>query len=264
MKNNSRIAVTITAFAAMACFAKAAEPKLVESHPPAGYKLVWVDEFNGNKLDETKWMYRTDVKVSSSQRPDNVTVEGGNLVLHMRKANDRGKNYTGSGVISRQRFRYGYYEARVKMFGGSGWHQSVWSLAASDGSTTFPQSSRTEIDGMEFDSANPAKGHMGLIMWDGPKQRGSRTCSPGVPWAMLGVNAPEGFHTFGYDWTEKKIRYYFDGDLRCVLDYTTDDGEHDEINFWLTALGYEVAGMKIDDAKLPGKMLVDFAAFYAK
>ena len=38
--------------------------------------------------------------------------------------------------------------------------------------------------------------------------------------------------------------------------------EHDPINLWLSAVGYELHGVKIDYSKLPGKMLVDFAAFY--
>jgi hypothetical protein len=44
------------------------------------YKLVWSDEFNGNALDNTKWVYRTDVKGESAQRPENISVTGQMLV----------------------------------------------------------------------------------------------------------------------------------------------------------------------------------------
>ncbi len=137
------------------------------AQPPAGYKLVWNDDFSGSALDTEKWMYRTDVKVESSQRPENVTVEDGYLIIHLRKEDHRGKSYTAGGVISKQRFRYGYYEARVRMHGAPGWHQSIWAMLATDGSTTYPNEMRTEIDGMEFDSDLTWKGHMGLIQWDG-------------------------------------------------------------------------------------------------
>ena len=60
------------------------------------------------------------------------------------------------------------------------------------------------------------------------------------------------------------IRFYLDGDLRCVLNYPPADGEHAPINFWLTAIGYETHGGPIDDSKLPGRMIIDHAAFYAK
>ncbi len=233
------------------------------AHPPPGYTLQWVDDFNGTELDRSKWMYRTDVKAESSQRPENVSVSGGHLVIQMKKEQHRGKNYSGGGVISRQRFHYGYYEARVRMFGGPGWHQSVWAMAASDGSTTYHDAMRTEIDGMEFDSATPLKGHMGVIVWQGPKNNRLQTCSPGVHQTALGFDRTADFHTYGFEWTEKGIAYDLDGERRCVLDYPPTAGEHDLLNFWLTALGYESLG-KIDDSKLPGQMLVDFAAFYTK
>jgi len=241
----------------------AAQGKREGAFPPPGYTLQWVDDFDGKALDQSKWMYRTDVKAESSERSENVAVEDGYLVVQMKKQADRGKSYTGGGIISKQGFRYGYYEARAKMFGGSGWHESVWAMFASDGTTTYPEQMRTEIDGMEFDSATPAKGHMGLIIWQGPGKSHSLTCTPGVYQTALGFDATAGFHTYGFEWTEKSVAYYLDGERRCVLDYPPTAGEHDAINFWLTALGYERGG-KIDDTKLPGRMLVDFAAFYAK
>lgn len=238
--------------------------------PPPGYKLQWADDFNGQSLDLTKWMYRTDVKALSAQRAENVRVEDGHLVILLKKEDHRSMNHTGGGVISKQRFRYGYYEARAQMHGGAGWHQSVWAMAAGDGSTTFPETMRTEIDGMEFDSDIVTKGHMGLIIWNGPETRRPLTCSPGVYRNPLGFDASAAFHTYGFEWTETNVKFYLDGDLRCSLDYPTSAGEHDAINFWLTAIGYaqraprEGAAANIDDAALPGRMVVDFAAFYSK
>src|SRR5689334_5032061 len=244
-----------------------AAQSLTGAHPPSGYTLKWYDTFDGPKLDTSKWMYRSDVKADSSQRAENVSVENGSLVIRLKKESDRGKNYTGGGVISRHQFRYGYYETRAKMHGGAGWHQAVWAMAASDGSTTYPPQMRTEIDGMEFDSDSPALGHMGLIKWSGPGHSRSLTCTPGVYRGPLTFDATSDFHTYGFEWTENSIRYFLDGNLRCVLDYPPSDGEHDQLNFWLTAIGYtQVAGRRVDmdDSKLPGSMLVDYAAFYEK
>jgi beta-glucanase (GH16 family) len=247
----------------LATAAAQTQMKLDGAHPPPGYTLQWVDDFNGTELDRAKWMYRTDVKAESSERPENVSVSGGHLVIQMKKEQHRGKNYTGGGVISNRRFQYGYYEARARMFGGSGWHQSVWAMAASDGSTTYPEVMRTEIDGMEFDSAHALKAHIGIIVWNGPKESHSQTCSPGVYQTALGFDATADFHTYGFEWTAKGVAYYLDGERRCFLEYPPTAGEHDTVNFWLTALGYEKGG-KIDESKLPGQMLVDFAAFYSK
>lgn len=243
----------------LACFALG-----LRSQPPEGYTLQWSDEFDGLKLDTTRWMYRTDVKMESSQRAENISVAGGHLVIHLKKEQHRGKEYTGGGVISRERFRYGYYEARVKMHGAPGWHQSVWAMYAGDGSTTYPEQMRTEIDGMEFDSDVVWKGHMGLIKWRGPGKNSSLTCSPGVYRGALGFDASADFHNYGFEWTPKEVKFYLDGDLRCVLPYPPEDGEHDMINFWLTAIAYEKAAGKVDQSRLPGRMIVDRAAFYTR
>jgi beta-glucanase (GH16 family) len=237
---------------------------LTGSHPPPGYTLKWFDDFNGTKLDNSKWIYRTDVKAQSSQRPENVTVENGNLIIHLKKEDHRGMHHSGGGVISRQKFRYGYYEARVRMFGDPAWHQAVWAMAAGDGSTTYPDVMRTEIDGVEFDSDAPSKAHMGLIKWAAPGKNTSTGCSQGVYRTPLGFDATTDFHTYGFEWTETAVRYFVDGDLRCALKYPPSDEEHDLINLWLTAIGYEQLGAKIDDSKLPGKMLIDYAAFYER
>lgn len=242
--------------------ALAGQTNLQGSHPPSGYKLAWFDEFNNEALDQAKWMYRTDVKVSSSQMPANIKVEKGNLVIYMRKQQDRGMNYTGGGVISKEQFRYGYYEARAKLFGGSGWHESVWAMAGGDGSTTYLPAMRTEIDGLEFNSDVATKAHMGLIVWQGPGKSKHHSCESGVWRSPLGIDATADFHTYGFEWSPKNVKFYLDGDLRCAIEYPPTEGEHDRINFWLTAIGYERNGMKINDSALPGKMLVDFAAFY--
>lgn len=234
------------------------------TYPPRGYRLVWSDDFNGSQLDDSKWMYRHDVKMESSQRPKNVSVKDGKLVIHLRKEHHRGKQYTGGGVISKRKFRYAYYEARAKMHGFSGWHQSVWSMFGGDGSTTYPEMMRTEIDGMELDSDMPAKGHMGLIIWQSPEKKRGVSCSAGVYRAPLGFDASTDYHTYGYEWIKDKINFYLDGELRCSLDYPPTEGVHDDINFWLTAIAVEKLSGKVDESRLPGQMLIDHAYVYIK
>ncbi len=106
---------------------------LVPGIATAGYQLAFSDEFNGTALDTGKWDYRTDSKMLSTQVPGNVGVSDGLLHLHLRKESAGGKAHTGGGVISRQLFRYGYYEARFRVPAGAGWHTSFW-LQKHDGS----------------------------------------------------------------------------------------------------------------------------------
>ncbi len=244
-----------------AAAAFATEP--AKTYPPKGYTLVWHDDFSGTALDASKWNYRTDVKKESSQKAENVEVAGGNLVIWLRKEEHRGRKFTTGGVVSKRTFRYGYYEARVKMHGGAGWHQSVWGMAGT-GETTYHGDMRTEIDAMEFDSDRPNFGHMGLILWHGPASSRSTTCTPGVYRGPLGFDATTDFHVYGFEWTPADVRYYLDGELRCVLPHPAEEHEHDPIVFWLTGLAYESSTVKVDESKLPGQMLVDQASFYQK
>jgi len=55
------------------------------SLPPAGYKLAWADEFNGNSLDTNKRDFRTDSKTWSTQLPQNVSVRDGKSILAVKK-----------------------------------------------------------------------------------------------------------------------------------------------------------------------------------
>src|SRR4051812_41464613 len=86
----------------------------VFSAVPAGYYLVWSDEFNGASLDTTKWDYwllgnRRDAVNTTAA----VAVTGGNLVISTYTSG--GVNYTAI-VASDQTFRtkYGYWESNVK------------------------------------------------------------------------------------------------------------------------------------------------------
>ena len=83
--------------------------------PLAGYRLAWAEEFDGDVLDKAKWTYRTDSKHLSTQKPENVSVQNGLLHLQLKKEAAGGKKYTGAGIISREAFKYGYFEARLKM-----------------------------------------------------------------------------------------------------------------------------------------------------
>lgn len=100
----------------------------VTALPPAGYELVFQDEFKGDTIDTQKWGFRRDSKMLSTQEPENISVKDGHLVIALRKESARGKDYTGGGGISRQTFVYGYYEARFKTPPAEGWHTAFWAM----------------------------------------------------------------------------------------------------------------------------------------
>ena len=65
MKLKAMMVVSLAVFAATAaedCVKSATVPGEAASLLPAGkkFKLVWNDEFNADRLDESKWSYRTN------------------------------------------------------------------------------------------------------------------------------------------------------------------------------------------------------------
>ena len=76
MKMKAMMVVSLAVFAATAaedCVKSVTVPGEAASLLPAGkkFKLVWNDEFNGDRLDESKWSYRTNFwgrRISRSSR----------------------------------------------------------------------------------------------------------------------------------------------------------------------------------------------------
>ncbi len=231
-----------------------------KSSVPEGYELVFEDDFSGESLDLTKWAYRADNKHRSVQLKENVEIKDGNLVLnlHVYKDSVEGKLASGAGIVSRKRFRYGYYEVRSKLGDGvdddkdgkvdEGWHHSFWAMAAvveGDAvSTTYPGIRRTEIDCYENSSEHRwDKKENGLhrftqhiIVWDENGKEAGRLPKPPADKVHPENFNPHEWNTYAFLWTEKEVKFYVNGKLSHIADYPVDQYTHDEINIWLTAI----------------------------
>ncbi|WP_405709176.1 MULTISPECIES: family 16 glycosylhydrolase [unclassified Streptomyces] len=229
-----------------------------EASPPGnGWTLAFGDEFDGTAVDTDKWTFRTDVKAYSAQREENVTESGGSLSINLKKEAYAGKDFTGGGVVSKQRLRYGYYETRARINDGSGWHSSFW-LMGGDGSTTFPADQRTEVDGFEIDSVNPTKLAHNVHSWKGsgvtgPVHYGSGTYDSGLDLRQ--------WHTYGIDWSESGVKFYLDGTLKYTAPYTPAQWTHDYTAVWLTSIAY---GTVPDATRLPSAMQFDYVRYWQR
>ncbi len=181
------------------------------------YKLVFDDEFDGDSLNTKNWGYNYSWGHSHNHSgwcvPENVIIKDG--VLTLRGENERhpdsvGKQYTfnnqkndimyTSGAVNTAgtfRFNYGYFEARMKMPKGKGLWPAWWMLK--DG---WPP----EIDMLE-------------ILCSRPKQL-RVNCHYGASWnsersheqvITLDFDSTDDFHTYGFEWTPKYMKYYVDG-----------------------------------------------------
>lgn len=229
----------------------------VSPTPPPGYRLVWADEFDGPRLDESRWLYRTGERYWSTQLPANVAVRDGHLWLECKKEKTAKSSYTAGGVISRQVFRYGYYEARFKVPPTSGWHTSFWMMHHKDADPKAHIGSRQEIDVCENDSVTLGRYGANLHEWS-PQHigRGHRN-----------IRTPDlaaDFHVWGCEFTPEKITYYFDGRIVLVNDATTIP-DHGDMSIWLTTIASPLGNTRaVDESRLPVFAVYDYVRFYAR
>jgi len=237
---------------------KAAAPSS-SKYVPEGYQLAFYDEFDGNALDTVKWQFRTDKKMGSEQKESNVSVSDGKLILrltHDPENNDPKRPYSGSGVISRATFVYGYYEARFKIPKARGWHTSFW-LQGYDQEGTGTSSAVQEIDICENDSLNPHTYSTNLHKWSPPK----KTFGAVYPKEKL-PDLSEDFHIWGCEFTPTAIHCYFDGKLVKTYD-PAPLGEPNQHNIWLTSI-CTLTPSKMKPEEHPATAEFDYVRFYKK
>ncbi|MEQ8208830.1 MAG: family 16 glycosylhydrolase [Lacipirellulaceae bacterium] len=171
------------------------------------------DEFEGEVLDEAKWMPRHrswQGRQPAWFNPKNVTVKAGELQLTMRKEaapeklRRRGYHtYSSAAVHAREKVLYGYFEVCAQPMNSAG-SSSFWFAGNGNGW-------RTEID--VFELSAKAKGferryNMNLHVFYTPESRKHWNVGDHwqTPWKLA-----DDFHVYGLDWNEHEIVYYVDG-----------------------------------------------------
>lgn len=202
----------------------ALQDQAVTAHPA---ELVWSDEFNtpnGSAPDPQKWTYDLGGKgwgnqelETYSNRPQNVYIHNGMLVIQARKETLAGKDgvardYTSARLKTRGLFSqtYGRIEARIKIPSGQGLWPAFWMLGDDVDKAGWPRCG--EIDIMENIGREPSVVH-GTI--HGPGYSGARGISAAYSMPGGGRFADD-FHIYAVEWRPQEIQFFVDGNL-----YTT-------------------------------------------
>ena len=163
-------------------------------------------------------------------------------------------NYTAGGVISKQAFRYGYYEARFRVPPGAGWHTSFWMMH--HGKRARDQVVQ-EIDVCENNSNELTAYHVNVHRWQP---------APHLLYGHKLIKTPDlsaGFHIWGCEFTPERIKYYFDGKVVHVADATKIP--HGDQHIWLTCIAASLGGTQaVDDTMLPAVAEFDWIRFHQK
>lgn len=217
----------------------------------AGWELVWADEFEGEALDRTRWTPEVSCwgggnneRQCYTDRPENIAVENGLLLLKARKERFTGparppeiaenpnprltQAYTSGKVrtIGKYAWRYGRIEVRAKVPPGQGTWPAVWMMPDDPAYGPWPRSGEIDIleavnigakckacEGGRVENRTISALHFGDFA---PKNRfvDSRT-------ALLDLALPsEDFHVYAVEWGEGLIRFLVDD--RVHLTVTAD------------------------------------------
>jgi len=232
------------------------EPKDTLPPPPAGkaWKLVWHDEFDGEKLDLSKWDIPEGKRRDALWDKRAVALDGkGNLVIKTLKEGDK---YYDACVRTKGKFEhaFGYYVARCKFQKQPGHWTAFWMYNDCVGKIGNEGRDGTEIDIMEKPWLDDRVQH--TFHWDGyGKEHKSEGKVAKVPGVM------EGWHTFAIDWRSEEYVFYVDGKetWRTKAGGVCQVPLYIKLSDELEAKGW--AG-KIAEATLPDEFLVDYVRVY--
>jgi beta-glucanase (GH16 family) len=177
------------------------------------YQLIWSDEFNGSKLDNSKWEHQIGNgsggwgnNEKQYYRVENTVVSNGYLTITAKKENYNNFNYTSSRIrtINKGDWKYGKFEMRAKMPVGKGIWPAFWMMPTE--SIYGGWAASGEIDIMEY-LGHETKKVYGTIHYGGswPNNKSS-----GGSYLLTSGGFNDDFHTFTLIWEERKMEWFVD------------------------------------------------------
>lgn len=182
-----------------------------------GYKLVWEEDFSGDKLNLDDWNFEyhepgwVNAELQSyGDSGKNTYIKDGKLYIQAVKEVADGRARYTSGRINTQGkhdFQYGWFEAKAKVPSGKGFLPAFWLMPTDeDYYGQWPKCG--EIDVMEVLGDAPRTSY-GTLHFGEPhtQKQGSYTLPEGQ------ADFSEDFHVFACEWEPDAFRFYVDGEL---------------------------------------------------
>lgn len=300
--------LAVVAACASACAFGEMTTKLVEtvkdrapSYLPEGkkLKLIWNDEFDGDKLDKSKWGFRLffwGTRHPAWVGDEGVEVSGGYCHLKLVERNgefystqlqtgsllyDQPKGHFQGGIwpfAKREKpkfqHKYGYYECRARTQTQPGWWSAFWLQAPGIGATLDPGQSGVECDILESFMPGYVVPHCLHYNGYGADYQGFRAHRIPAPSGLkpednIKLDHPEEFHTYAVLWEPDGYTFFIDGKQSG---FKVGQGEGEAVShteqFILLSTEIRdyrnsgVASAEIRGAKLPDEFTVDYVRVY--
>lgn len=216
-----------TGFKPGAGFSKPDAARYVEPEipTPAGYSLVWQEEFNATATglpDTGKWWYETAEPgwvnnelqtYIAGRKGDIVTAQVSDGTLKIRAIKDGDRVYS-ARVNTHEGWTYGYFEARLKLPEGKGTWPAFWMMPTVW--SGWPEGG--EIDIME---------HVGCVPTEVSSSIHCKAYYHAINTQKTAARkistVMDEFHVYALEWTPEYIRTYVDGEL--LFHYNPDNYE---------------------------------------
>ena len=234
-----------------------------------GWKLVWADEFNGNKVDTSSWERCPRINAPWGRHMSNLDslcqVKDGVLELHgicTPQGIDEKIPYLTGGLQSRSRhsIRNGRVDVRARFECGKGFWPAIWLMP--DINIPWPQGG--EIDIME---------HLNYDDIIYQTVHSTHTRQQREPISKTSQTTPinrDDFNIYSVEVNENEIVFYVNNEKQFSYPKMnpTPEGQYpfSDHPFYVilsAQLGGDWVG-EIDPADLPVKMEIDYVRFYKK
>jgi beta-glucanase (GH16 family) len=255
-----------------ACSSPPSEAAVVSVTEQDGWKILWQDEFDGTQLNSQNWTYDIGSHGWGNQewqtytdRPENIRVEGGMLVIEARLEDESfGKHPYSSARIKTEglhAWQYARIEARMRLPYGQGIWPAFWMMGDDFEQVRWPQSG--EIDIMEQIGREPNHIHGTM---HGPGYSGSN--SLGTTFLVSADSLRNDFHVYAVEWQENEIRWLFDEQeyFRVTAGDVPGEWVFDHPFFLILNLsvGGEWAGYPDYTTTFPQYLYVDYVRVYQR
>ena len=244
-----------------------------QSSVPAGYRLVFNDEFRGSSLDTSKWnssyrwgpnwiingekQYYIDRINDPSFGHSPFEFDGEHMTItairtpdHLRgKANNQQYLSGALTTYNKFRMRYGYVEMRARLPRGKGLWSAFWLLHQNEADR------RPEIDVVEYIGDKPNIAYQTYHYYENWNLRSTPTME------AAGPDYSQDFHTYGVKWEPGRITWYVDG--QATNTYNSGNVSWEEMYLLVNlALGGWWAGDPDGSTPFPARMTIDYIRAY--
>jgi beta-glucanase (GH16 family) len=236
------------------------------------WTLQWQDEFDGaagSIASAANWKFDVGTDWGNAQleydtdRAENASLDGaGNLVITAKREAYRGSAYTSARITTqgKQSFKYGKFEARMKLPSGRGLWPAFWLLGANLPTVGWPAAG--EIDIMEYRGQEPST-VIGTI--HGPGYSGGAAVSKSK--TLVATRLDNSFHIYTVEWSADRIDFFIDGTLYHAItkDKVPGPWVFDKPMFIIlnVAVGGAFVGPPDVFTPLPQTMVVDWVRVYS-